>query len=180
MYRLRFIWIIFKCFFTKRKDLLDTYTLNFIALPLIDTDLSRLFTQAYSSYMGLARWHYVFASKFRNVALKKFWAPVTVAESMIYQRSIKAFSRIELKTNLICWDEKRFYLEQKFYVKGKLHAKAFLEGIIRSPQSPLRPPKVFKGLGVEMNSPPFPEYIKLWIESKNKSTDFILKERTNS
>lgn len=168
MYRLRFIWIILKCFFKSKKELLDTYTLKFIALPFIDTDVTRVFTQSYASYMGLARWHYVFASKFRNVALKKFWAPVTVAESIIYKKSIKAFSRIELKTNLICWNEKRFYLEQNFYVNGEIHVKAFLEGIIRSPQGPLQPPKVFKELGLTIDSPPTPTYLELWIESKNK------------
>lgn len=169
MYRLRFFWIIFKCFFRTPKDILETFTLKFTALPLIDTDLSRVFTQAYAAYMGLARWHYVFSSRFRNVALKKMWAPVTVAECIIYKKSVKAMSRLELKTKLICWDEKRFYLEQNFYVKNKLYVKAYLEGIIRSPQGPLKPPEVFKTLGVTIDSPPLPQYIQLWIESKNKN-----------
>lgn len=166
MYRIRFFLLLLQCLLTRTQGLLEDFKVSFLALPFIDTDVSRLFTQTYATYMGLCRWHFVFHSEFRNLALKKAWVPVTASETMEYKRSIKAFSRVQVTTKLLCWNEKRFYLEQTFSVKGNVHARAYLEGLIRGPKGHLKPPEVFKELGVEQDSPPMPEYLKLWISSK--------------
>jgi hypothetical protein len=86
MYRIRFIRVILQCFIQKPIALLDTFELHFIAIPLLDTDIERLFTQTYAQLMGLARWHFLFHSEFRNVALKKKWVPVTTADKIAYKR----------------------------------------------------------------------------------------------
>ncbi len=69
MYRLRFIYVLLKSLLSKKRNLLDDFDLHFIALPLIDTDYTRLFTQTYALYMGLARWNFLFNSEFRTVAV---------------------------------------------------------------------------------------------------------------
>jgi hypothetical protein len=167
MYRLRFLKTLFLCFIFKSRKLLDDFDLYFIALPLIDTDLTRLFTQTYSVYMGLARWHFVFNSEFRSVALKKRWVPVTTAEFIVYKKSIKAFSKVNIRTKLLHWNDKRFYLEHIFYVDNKVHAHAYLEGLIRSPEGHLGPNEVFRILGVNQDSPLMPKELELWISSKS-------------
>lgn len=163
MYRLRFIWIILKSFFQKPKKINEIFKLNFRVIPFIDTDFSRMFTHAYSAYMGLARWHYVFASELRHVAIKNKWAPVTTAETMSYKKSIKAFSKVTLQTKLLAWDENRFYLEHTFLVKGHEKASCLLEGLIRSPQAILKPSDVFTASGLQEKSPEFSEDLKKWI-----------------
>jgi acyl-CoA thioesterase FadM len=165
MYRLRFIYVLLKSLLSRKRNLLDDFELNFIAIPLIDTDFSRLFTQTYALYMGLARWNFLFNSEFRTVALKKAWVPVTTAETMTYRKSIKAFDRVSLITRLICWNERRFYVEHTFYVKGKVCAHTYIEGLVRSPKEHLKPNEVFKALGVTMESPPLPQKMQGWVES---------------
>lgn len=157
MYRIRFIYVILKSLLTRPKNLLDTFELHFVALPLIDTDFTRLFTQTYSLYMGLARWNYLFNSEFKTVALKKAWIPVTTSETIAYKKSIKAFSRVTLKTQLLCWNDRRFYLEHIFYVNDVICAHAYVEGMVRSPKGHLKPTEVFKALGVTRESPEMPE-----------------------
>ena len=168
MYRIRFFITILRSFLSKPQGLLEDFKLHFWAIPFIDTDISRLFTQTYAAYMGLCRWQFVFQSEFRKVALKKAWVPVTTSETIVYKRSIKAFSRVQVTTRLVCWDEKRFYLEQTFSVKGDLYSKTLLEGLIRGPKGHLNPPEVFKELGVQQSSPETPEYVKQWVLAKKE------------
>ena len=163
MYRLRFLITILSCLVRPTRNLLGEFKVSFIAIPLIDTDFTRLFTHTYSSYMAICRWHFVFNSQFRNVALKRRWVPVTTAENMEYRRSIKAFQRVTVSTRLICWNDKRFYLEQKFLIGGNLHANCILEGLIRGPSGILQPPEVFAHLGVKSESPPVPPHIEHWL-----------------
>lgn len=59
--------------------------------------------------MGLARWHFLFSSEFKTVAFKNKWVPVTTAETIWYGRSIKAFEKVTLRTQMVCWDERRFF-----------------------------------------------------------------------
>ena len=165
MYRLRFFYVIVKSLVSKPKGLLDNFELRFWAVPLIDTDFTRLFTQTYALYMGLARWNFLFNSEFKNVALKKAWVPVTTAESMTYKRSIKAFDRVRLVTNLVYWNDRRFYLEHVFYVKGEICARTYVEGLVRSPQGHLKPTDVFKALGVTRETPPMPAVMQGWVQS---------------
>lgn len=165
MYRFRFIWIILQSLLTRPKKISDTFDLCFRVVPLIDTDFSRMFTHAYAALMGLARWQYVFGSELRNVALKNKWAPVTTSDTITYKRSVKAFSKVILRTRLICWDERRFYLEHSFIDNGREAVHCYVEGLIRAPGGMMRPGDVFAATGLTEESPPFPEDLKAWIAS---------------
>lgn len=166
MYRLRFLVMIVRCFLSPVCKLSDTFSVSFIAIPFVDTDFTRLFTHTYSSYVGICRWHFVFHSQFRNAALRRGWAPVTTAETIEYKRSIKYFERVTVQTKLLCWDSKRFYLEQAFLVRGNVHAMSYLEGLIRGPEGILEPPAVFPILGLEEKSPPMPAHIEKWLSAR--------------
>ena len=147
------------CLLRPTRGLMHVYSKRFFALPLIDTDVSRLFTQTYALYMGLCRWHFMFSSPFRGAALKRGWVPITTAETITYKRAIKAFSFVTVQTKMLCWTEKRFYLEQVFLVGGELHARCVLEGMIRGPKGVLAPPEAFGELGYSEKSPPVPEEV---------------------
>ena len=69
----------------------------------IDTDVTCMFTHSYAMLMGLARWHWLFSSQFRKLALqlalRDKWIPVTTGEIINYRRSI------ERSKNLSCEPE---------------------------------------------------------------------------
>jgi acyl-CoA thioesterase FadM len=166
MYRFRFFIMYLKCIFSKKKKLLDHFYMNFTAVPLFDTDVSRMFTQTYFSYMALARWQFMLGSEFGSVARKNKWAPITSAETIMYKKSIKTFDPVVVQTKLICWTDDKFYLQQIFWVRKQMHAIGYLEGLVRGAEGAMKPPTVFKEAGVEEFSPPMPEYIKSWIAAK--------------
>lgn len=167
MYRLRFLLTMIACFLRPTRGLLDVFSKRFIAIPLLDTDVSRLFTQTYSIYAALCRWDFMFGSPFRVAALRKGWAPVTTTESFTYKRAVKAFAIVTVKTRMLCWTERRFYLEQNFYVRGELHARCLLEGMIRGPKGVLAPPQAFSELGFAGESPAVPSEVQKWIDLLN-------------
>lgn len=164
MYRLRFIFTMIRCFLRPTRGLMETFPRRFLAIPFIDTDVTRLFTQTYSLYAGICRWDYMFGSPFRNAALRRGWVPITTTEVFTYKRAIKALSRVTVKTRMLCWTEKRFYLEQNFYVRGELHARCLIEGMIRGQKGVLSPPEAFGELGFQGLSPRVPEDVQKFLE----------------
>ena len=61
-------------------------------------------------------------------ALSKFlgggWKSVLSSQSISFVKEIKPFSRVDITTQILYWDRKYCYIEHKFLVAGKLHAKA--------------------------------------------------------
>lgn len=167
MYRLRFCFIMLRCFFSKPKNILATFDLSFRALPFVDTDFTRLFTQTYSSWTGLGRWHYVFSSAFKQAALKNRWIPVTTAETITFKRSIKVGERVRVQTQLVCWNDRCFFMRQVFTVAGQVRAVAISEGIVRSPSGHLSPGEVFAIFGITDGSPAMPSEIEKWYSIRN-------------
>ncbi len=163
MYRLRFIRVILQSFITRKRSILEPLTLKFWVVPLLDTDLTLLFTHTYNHYMALARWNLVFNSEFRTGALKKGWAPVTTKETIKYKRSIRAFETVTMTTKLLFWNERRFYHKHTFTVKGEVRAICFVEGMLRGPKGHLKPSEAFEKLGVSLESPPIPNDLDGWI-----------------
>ena len=98
MYRVRFLLMIMRCLIGAMAPVEKERCLSFRAIPLIDTDITRMFTHSYALFMGLARWHLLFGSQFRKLALRHKWAPVTTGEIINYRRSIRAFQKFELRT----------------------------------------------------------------------------------
>ena len=164
MYRLRFIIVMLKSLLSKKIDLAGDFVLKFWAIPLIDTDLTLLFTQTYGLYMGLARWNLLFNSEFRTAALKRGWVPVTTKETMMYKKSIKAFDLVTLTTRIVHWNDRRFYIKHIFTVKNEIRAITYVEGLVRGPKGHLKPDEAFKFMGVTRESAPLPEQMQGWID----------------
>ena len=170
MYRVRFLLMIMRCLIGAMAPVEKERCLSFRAIPLIDTDITRMFTHSYALFMGLARWHLLFGSQFRKLALRHKWAPVTTGEIINYRRSIRAFQKFELRTRVIYWDENRFYVEQSFNVSGQMFVSALVEGLVRSPHGVLEPGEVFAKAGYEGPVPEPSQEMKERIACLKKSS----------
>ncbi|XP_064608925.1 protein THEM6-like [Liolophura sinensis] len=95
---------------------------------------------------------------------------ITSASSIRYRKSVQLFDIIHLHSKIICWDDKAFYMEQRFerrpdnFVCAVALVKISLIKV--SPQS-----VVDKILGVGTESPPVPLDLQKWIESNTASSD---------
>lgn len=162
MFRLRLIRLLILWFFKPKSDLLARHELKLIAWPLIDVDVTRMMAHAFTRSMSLGRYQTVFASEFRDGALKGRLYPMTVAETLRIAKPIKAFERYTLTSQVVFWNDRRFFCEQRFVVKGQVRARCLVEGIIWGPNGKLSPREVFQLIGVTRESPAPTEEIRAW------------------
>lgn len=167
MFRLRLLRLVILWFISKKRTLLDTHTLTLIAWPLIDVDVTRMMAHAYTRAMALGRYQSVFASEFRHIAFSQALFPMTIAESTSLLKPIKIFERFTVTSQIICWNEHRFYMEQKILVRGDLRAHAIVEGLVFSPKGKLSPSELFAKLGFTGESPAMSPEIELWVKSRD-------------
>jgi hypothetical protein len=162
MYRLRFLIVMLRCFFAKRRGMLESHEIGFHVLPVFDTDVRRLFSHTYAAYTALARWHFVFSSEIGPIAVKNRWIPVTTAETFTFRRSIRNFEKVQVLTEMVCWNEHGFFLRQTFLVKREVRAIAYSEGVVRGPSGHLKPAEAFRLAGMDRPSPEMQEEVRLW------------------
>ena len=53
----------------------------------------------------------------------KGWRSVLASQTLIFIREIKPFALVDIESRVLYWDEKYFYMEHRFLVEGRLHAK---------------------------------------------------------
>lgn len=63
---------------------------------------------------------------------------------------------------MLCWDEKYFYIEQRFEHNGNLVAVGVIKGLLRGRTGSISPTEVLGSINVTMPSPEIPAAIQLW------------------
>lgn len=168
MFRLRLIRLIILWLFQKQVSLLGTYRFTLRAWPIIDCDVTRMMVHAFTRALVLGRYHLVFGGEFRNWAFKRRWYPMTVSEITSIFRPVKIFEKFHVESRIICWDEKRFYAEQKLWVGDDLRARSLVEGLMAGPEGFINPREVFSKMEVNRSSPEFTEEILAWNRNRYK------------
>ena len=167
MFRLRLLRFIIFWFLKPKLGLLAEHRLSLRAWPIIDIDVTRMMAHAFTRAMVLGRYQLVFGSEFRGFAFRKRWYPATVAEMLQIYRPIRVFEKFAVTSQILCWNEKKFYAEQRLVVgDGEVRARALIEGVIGGPAGFMRPGEVFAQMGVTRESPGMTEEIAAWIKNR--------------
>jgi len=103
---------------------------------------------------GIA-WHFLF----------KGFKAVVNAQEITYIREFRPFSRVTMESNLICWDEKYAYFEQRFYCQDTLYAIAHVRMAIIFKRQIRSIGYFFDYLGHQLDSPDETEVIIDWKET---------------
>lgn len=110
----------------------------------------------YLSLMDLGRIDLLVRSGFAREARKRGWFPLVGAALVEYRRPLKVFERYSLTTQLLGWDERWFYLEQRFARGGKLVATATVKAMIRSAAGAVPAAEGVSAIGFHASSPALP------------------------
>jgi hypothetical protein len=165
LYRYRFARVMTQALLSEKKHIDEEFVVGFRLVPLTDTDVTRAFTHTFSMLMALARFHIVFSSELRTVAVRRKWIPFSAAETIAYWKPLRSLEQVSVRTSLACWDERRFYLSHSLDVRGNTRAVGYAQALIRGPQGILHPGDVFREAGLDVESPAFPEPILSWAQS---------------
>jgi len=110
----------------------------------------------YLSFMDLGRVDLLNRLGLARLAFRGRWLPVLGGVTIRYQRPLHLFQTVELVTRIVGWDEKWFYLEQRFERPGKPVATAYARALVRGPEGSVPCARVLEGLGVRLESPTLP------------------------
>lgn len=123
----RTILIFLKKRFLSKTSFDQKTTINMRVLP---TDLDFLWhvnNGVYFSFMDFGRWDMIFRNGVFDMSMKKGWYSVVAGETIKFKKSLELWDKFQLETQTIGYDEKYFFIQQKFLKDGTLMATGLVK-----------------------------------------------------
>jgi acyl-CoA thioesterase FadM len=162
---IRFILTMILARFRRRIELLGEARVRFTVLPH-DCDLNfHLNSGRYLSFMDVARMDLIGRLRLLQPLLKRGWRPVMGGCVIRFRRSVMPFERFSIRSRVVGWDEKWFYIEHIVENKdGAFCAAGHVRTVIRGKSGTIPTRDVIPLLGREIASPPLPDFVAQWRE----------------
>jgi len=140
---------------------LDTVT---VTLPVkrIDVEATRLNNGRYLTLMDIGRYALIVRCGYVPAFARNRWYPLVLGVMITYRKSLRVGSRFDLSTRLLCWDERHFYLEQTFWQKGELRARALVKAIFMGNGKVVPTQQIVDSGPYKIPSPEAPEAVRAW------------------
>jgi acyl-CoA thioesterase FadM len=169
----RLFYLIIQSFFLKKENRLRVFREKFMVLPS-DCDINIHMTNSrYLSFADLARTKALMEMGVLKKLLKRGWNAVVSAQEITFIKPLLPFQRFEMETEIICWDEKYWYIEHRYMHKGRLCATALIRGAFIQGRKVVSTQQVLALIGITDRSPLFPERIEhfkyLLVKKKEES-----------
>ncbi len=149
----RLLFLLFRIPFAKRIGVLDISRIHFRVWPL-DCDINLHLTNArYFSLCDLSRIYLLAEVGILFKMLKRKWLPVVQAQEISYFKPINPFQKFEVTTRLSHWDDKYWYIEQKFIAAKKLCAVQQVRGVFVEGKRIVPIPEILALLDEEIEVP---------------------------
>src|SRR5687768_16589990 len=163
----RFFIIILRSFFRPRIGALEDSIVRFTVLPH-DCDLNfHLNGGRFISFMGISRVELLGRIRLLRPMLRRRWRPVMAGVMVRFRRSVLPFQRFAVRSRILGWDEKWFYIQHIVEKDGELCATGYARGVIRDGKRNVPPAEVLSLLKLEsVESPPLPQAVALWREAE--------------
>ena len=111
----------------------DTTRTSFRVWPH-DLDLNgHMNNGRYATLMDLGRVDLMARARLLRRILMGGMHPVVTAQHLLYRRSLDPFQAFVLETEILGWDERFVYLEQRFMRNGRLHARGIMQALFLGP-----------------------------------------------
>lgn len=118
----------------------------------------------YLTLLDLGRIGLMIRSGMMKLAKREGYYPVVASEAIKFRVSLLPFQKFSIVTRMIGWDDRFFYLQQRFMVGGKVAASAFIKGSVLSKKGgKISPPEMFAKMGLGPQSPPFPPMVEKFL-----------------
>lgn len=126
----------------------DQLVTHFRVMPF-DLDLYGHMNNAkYLNYLEAARWELQIRSGFLRLALKRGWIGPLAALEIEYYRPLKFFQKFRVTTQFVAFEERRFYVIQRFFSGSKEMARALVRGTVRQGRENIPPHEYLEPLGL--------------------------------
>lgn len=182
---IRLLIVFIGSFFKKKlESIFSVSELTFRVLPN-DLDLNgHMNNGRYLVIMDLGRLDLIMRNGTMRFMMKQKSVPILGASKIRYRIPLNPFQKYKLHTQILCWDDKWAYMEQRFIIAdgtdkdGAVAAIAIVKGNFYSKKnkSMVDPKEMLKVMNMEgVESPPIPNHVQKWIEAEE-----ALREITQS
>jgi acyl-CoA thioesterase FadM len=161
----RFFWLIF---LAKRRTSLSPIDASLIELRVLpnDLDLNRHVNNGrYGTFMDLGRMDLIVRTGLLKLMRKQNWFPVVADMHLRFLRPLKIWQRFQLETQLLGWDERWFYFQQRFIREEKICTVGLIKVQIRHGRKRVETERVLKKIGYKNSSPKIPQSVQQWISA---------------
>ncbi|MCW9034138.1 MAG: thioesterase family protein [Alphaproteobacteria bacterium] len=114
---------------------------------------------------------------FVTLMRKKKWRPILGGALIRYAAPVHLFEKCTLRTRIVGWDEKWFYMEHRLEVRGKLAALSIVKGLFRVPGKSISSAEMAVAMGVDPISPQLPQYVADWVDSEKSFDEEVEREQ---
>jgi len=162
---IRFTLALLRSRFRSRIGPFAESVVRFTALPT-DCDLNfHLNAGRFVSFMDVARIELLGRMRLILPMVRRGWRPVMGGALVRYRRSVLPFERFDIRSHVIGWDEKWFYIEHIVETNGTFCAVGHMRTVIRSREGTVPPSEVLALMKLDgTQSPPLPDVILKWRE----------------
>jgi acyl-CoA thioesterase FadM len=165
----RFVVVLMMALFHRAMGPLDESILSFRVWPN-DLDVNgHMNNGRYLTLMDLGRVDLMLRTGLGRMALKRRWTPLVGSAAIRFRRSLDPFQTYQLKSRILCWDEKWFFIEQRFERRGEPIAVGMVKGLLRGRDGNIPTAEVMRSLNLNVASPEIPDHIRLWQRSEAAS-----------
>ncbi|MDY0029431.1 MAG: thioesterase family protein [Pseudobdellovibrionaceae bacterium] len=180
LFRVLFVWL--SSYFKPRiNDILSPADLTLRVLPN-DLDFNMHMNNGrYLTMMDLGRLDLILRSGLLKMMLREKSVPILAASTMRYRLSLDPFQKYTLRTQILCWDEKWVYIEQRFLKDEDVAAIGLVKGCFLNQKSKKTIPtsELLHHIGYNGHSPATPQHVVDWKISENTLRD-VTKNGSNS
>lgn len=144
-------------------SLLDESSVAFRVMPTdLDTSV-HLNNGRYLTMMDLARFDLIMRAGLFREMWKRKWIPVVHSSTIRYMRSIEAWERYEIRSQVVGWDEQGVFIVQRFVKKDEtVAAVAVMKGVFRCKGRTVSPDEIAEVAGYHDAPPTLPEWVAEW------------------
>ena len=122
--------------------------------------------------MDLGRFDLVFRSGFLNTLWKHRLYPVVASQSIRYNKSIGLFQKFQIESRVLGWDNRFFYLQQRFVSKNQTYALAIVKAKFKKAgKGGMDPRDVAEICGESRQSPEVPGWVFDWTQAEKNFWD---------
>ena len=153
------IWRVKRC---RQIQFLDTSKISFRVMPS-DCDINMHLTNSrYAAFMDLARTYMLAEMGLLKKFIKLKWMPIVNATEFTYIRDIKPLEKFWIESKIVGWDEKYFYIEQRFLTERGLHCIVHVRGVFIHKRHQVPIEQVVTTAGFTDERPEYPPEVAKW------------------
>jgi acyl-CoA thioesterase FadM len=153
----------------QRMGLFDTSILRFHVWPGDLDFFGHMNNGRFLTLMDSGRFDIMAKIGFLPILRRNRWISVLGGADIRFLRPLRPFQRFELRSRILGWDEKWFYILQEFHCDGRLAAEALVRGLMRAKGRSVPTSEALAQVGHKEPSPAMPAWVRAWAEHQDRS-----------